>query len=95
MADLCPNHNDCGGYSWLDKRGECIDPDDGMCEDCYATWLEGLKADRRALSLQRQQNEALRSDNNMLSAQLTAARGLLAQFHGSFEAEATAEAVSG
>lgn len=64
--------------TWLDSDGDPIDPDDGMCEDCYAAWLDGLKADRRALSLQRQQNEALRSDNNTLSAQLTAARGLLA-----------------
>jgi hypothetical protein len=29
--------------SWRDSRGELIDPDNGLCEDCYANWLELLK----------------------------------------------------
>jgi hypothetical protein len=69
---LCFLHEDFPGAlrpSWLDARGEPVDADNGLCEECYANWLEVLK-DRirwRARQVER------------LEAELAAARSSLQQ----------------
>lgn len=71
MSDLCPNHRDCGGYAWLDSRGECIDPDEHRCEDCYCEDREQLKARAKSASAVESAKLALaivdlRADNDAL-----------------------------
>jgi hypothetical protein len=45
--------------SWCDSRGRPIDPDNGLCEECYASWLELL---RRRLQWRARQVQTLEAE---------------------------------
>jgi len=68
---LCYISDDFPGalsLSWRDRRGELIDPDNGLCEECYGHWLELLRHRLKWRAGQVQQLEAQVSE---LQAELT------------------------
>jgi hypothetical protein len=71
---LCYINEDFPGVlslSWRDAQGDPIDPDNGLCSDCYSNWLELLKhrLKWRAGQVQKLETELVRLQDELTELQ--------------------------